>query len=186
MSVIITRLSTDDEIEQLLKLQHKNLARNNSPQTIESQGFVTVEHTFDLLKQMNQAEPQIVARDGEKIVGYALVMLKEFRQSIPVLEPMFAMLSEIYLSNKVLSDYHYYVMGQICIDEQYRGQGLFDQLYLGQKEQLKDRYELCITEVATRNQRSMNAHRRVGFESIHEYTAPNGETWSVVVWDIRK
>ena len=54
-------------------------------------------------------------------------------------------------------------MGQICIDKPWRGRGLFDQLYAAHRQHLSGRYDCCITEVATRNGRSMSAHLRVGF-----------------------
>ena len=40
---------------------------------------------------------------------------------------------------------------------------LFDQLYAAHRQHLSGRYDCCITEVATRNGRSMSAHLRVGF-----------------------
>ncbi len=186
MSVTITTITTDEEITQLLDLQYKNLARNNSCQTIESQGFVTVEHTFELLKAMSDAAPQTIATDGDLVVGYALVMLKEFRQAIPMLEPMFLKLPHILYEDYPLSAHRYYIMGQICIAEAYRGQGLFDRLYQEQRNQLAGRFDLCVTEVANHNPRSMKAHVRVGFESVYEYVATSGKTWSVIVWDFRK
>ena len=183
---IITNLTTEDEINRLLALQQKNLARNNSAETVASQGFVTVEHTFDLLKRMNNAIPQTIGKDRDQLTGYALVMLDEFRPFIPVLEPMFALFTEIYYQGKPLSDYKYYVMGQICVAEEYRGQGIFDQLYQHQREQLSGQFDLCITDVAIRNQRSMKAHARVGFENVYEFEDPWGETWAIIVWDFRK
>lgn len=183
---IITTLTTDDEIRQLLALQQKNLARNNSPETVESQGFVTVEHTFDLLKQMSQAAPQTIAKDGDTVAGYALVMLPEFRPFIPTLEPMFALFGEIPYKGRLLSEYNYYVMGQICVGEGYRGQGIFDKMYQYQRATLASQFDLCITDVATRNQRSMKAHARVGFENVREFTNAPDDTWAIVVWDFRE
>ncbi len=182
MAVEITVAASTDELRQILVLQRQNLASNISTEILESQGFVTVEHTLGLLEKMNAAVPQTIAKDGAAVVGYALVMTKEFRTDIPVLEPMFAKLPQINYQGKAISEYRFYVMGQICIDEAYRGQGVFDQLYNGQKKQLAGQYDLCVTEVAVRNKRSLKAHQRVGFQSVMQYTAPDGEIWHVLVW----
>ena len=182
MAVEITVATSADELRQVLALQKRNLARNISTETLESQGFVTVEHTFGLLEKMNAAAPQTIAKDGAAVVGYALVMAKEFKTEIPVLEPMFDKISRINHQGKAISEHRFYVMGQICIDEAYRGMGVFDRLYNGQKKQLAGQYDLCVTEVAARNKRSLRAHQRVGFQSVMQYIAPDGEVWHILVW----
>ncbi len=78
--------------------------------------------------------------------------------------------------------YRHFIMGQICVHKSYRGTGIFDRLYSGMREQMQPRYELCIPEVATRDQRSLKAHYRVGFKNALHYTAPNGEDWELIVW----
>jgi GNAT superfamily N-acetyltransferase len=187
MSVIFTTVSTDDEIWQLLALQQKNLPRNISEEVANDQGFVTVVHNFDLLSRMNAAYPQIIAKDADKVVGYALVMPESFRNDVPVLTAMFTMLDELEYEGKLVKDYRYYAMGQICVAEGYRGQGLFDGLYAKHKAELSDKFDLCITEIAKRNTRSLAAHKRVGFEIIHEYfDTTHPELWEVVLWDFRK
>ncbi len=184
MNITFTTLKTDQEILQLLDLQQLNLMNNISEDVANDQGFVTVIHNFDLLSRMNQSIPQIIAKDGDELVGYALVMPESFRFDIPVLTAMFEMLDKLEYKDKLIKDIKYYAMGQICVAEGYRGKGIFDRLYAKHKAELSDRFELCITEVAKRNLRSLAAHKRVGFEIIHEYfdtTYP--ELWEVVAWD---
>jgi len=185
MTAEITVATSDNDLEQILDLQRKNLSENITQEIAANQGFVTVKHTLDLLRKMNALTPQTIAKAGTALVGYALVMTKQFRADIPVLEPMFTKLAHIAFDGKAISKYDFYVMGQICIDGAHRGTGIFDALYSGQRKQLAGRYELCVTEVAARNIRSLKAHQRVGFRSVLEYTAPNGETWHVLVWDWR-
>ncbi len=186
MAISFTVITTDDEIEQVLALQQRNLNKNISAETAQNQGFVTVVHNFDLLSRMNAAEGQIIAKDGAKVVGYALVMPTSFQDDIPVLKAMFEMLDNLSYEGKLIKDYAYYAMGQICVAEEYRGMGVFDGLYALHKERLGGKYDLCVTEIAKRNTRSMAAHQRVGFQVIHEYfdtTYP--ELWEVVLLDLR-
>ena len=184
MPVVFTIATSDDDLIQMLALQRQNLPRNISADTQQSQGFVTVEHTLDLLRQMNDTIPQIIAKDGDTVVGYALVMPQSFSDLIPVLKPMFVMLQTLSWQDKPISDYRFYAMGQICVAETHRGQGVFDGLYAKHKSLLSSDFDLCITEVAVRNTRSMRAHERVGFEILHTYQDAT-DLWNLVVWDLR-
>ncbi|OJJ22445.1 GNAT family N-acetyltransferase [marine bacterium AO1-C] len=178
-----TLLTTDAEIHQLLALQQSNLPKSISSEEAQNQGFVTVEHNFELMKAMNDAEAHVIAKNEQEVVGYCLVMLSSFQDRIPVLQPMFALLDGLNYKNKSLSEYQYFVMGQVCIDKAYRGQGIFDGLYLNLKQNYLNKYDFVVTEVATRNVRSIKAHQRVGFELLHRYTDPRGEEWDVIIWD---
>jgi hypothetical protein len=167
-------VASDDELKQILALQQRNLARSLDAAEVASQGFVTVEHTIDMLRRMHAISPSIIARDGDVLAGYALVMPPECRTFIPILAPMFERLDHLGARD-------YYIMGQICIDKQYRGLGLFDALYAAHEEHLSGRYRSCITEVAMRNRRSMSAHLRVGFAVIERYRDATDE-WALIEW----
>lgn len=171
------------DIHQILTLQQVNLPASITSEELEDQGFVTVQHTVELLLDMNAAEPQVIAKDGEQLVGYALVMLPGFAHRVPVLVPMFELLNTLIYQGRKLADCTYYVVGQVCVAKSHRGQGVFDGMYQQHQRQMSDRYDFVITEIATRNRRSLRAHARVGFETIHRYTAPNGEEWDIVLWD---
>lgn len=172
-----------EDIHQILELQRVNLPENISSEELEDQGFVTVRHTLDLLSDMNAAEPQIIAKDGDRVVGYALVMLASFAQRVPVLIPMFELLDSLSYNGRKLADCTYYVVGQVCVAKSHRGQAVFDGMYEQHRRQMSDRYDYLITEVATRNRRSLRAHARVGFRTIHQFTAPDGEEWDIILWD---
>jgi len=177
-----TTLQTNAEIEQLLALQRANLYKNTPAQYQQDQGFTTVEHSFELLNQMKNAAPQIIAKDNDVVVGYALVMPQSFENLIPELKPMFAEIAQTTWRGKPISAYRFYVMGQICVAESHRGMGLFDGLYAQHKAVLASQYDLCVTEVAVRNTRSARAHERVGFKIVHTYQDHN-DLWNLMVWD---
>src|SRR5260370_42713020 len=93
-------VQNERELEQILDLQRANLARNLSPKEIPAQVFVTVEHTLDLLKQMHALAPSIIARDGDRVAGYALVMPIECRPFLPVLYPMCVRLDQLTMKQQ--------------------------------------------------------------------------------------
>lgn len=183
----IKTVSQDAEVKGILALQQKNLKKNLTTEVIASQGFVTVEHQYEVLKAMNDAEPSVIAKDGDTVVGYCLAMLSQFREGVPELKPLFDLLDQVGYDGKKLKDYKYFVMGQVCVGEGYRGEGVFDKMYQHLKEKLSDRYQLCVTDIARSNVRSQKAHARVGFEFIYEFFDANlNEHWRIVVWDWRK
>jgi len=182
----IQLLSKDEEIRGILALQLANRPENLSEIQIQRQGFVTVVHTFDVLKQMNETAPSVIAKDGNDIAGYCIVMTPAASGDIPELAPMFDVFKRMAYKGKTIPEYDYVLTGQVCVAEAYRGRQVFDRMYQKYREAYSDRYELLITEIATRNTRSLRAHERVGFDVALQYEAPDGESWEVVVWDWRQ
>lgn len=170
------------ELEQILSLQEKNLVHYVSESDKKSNGFVTVRHDLALLKKMNAVARQIIAKDEDKVVGYALVMLKSFSSMIPVLQPMFDMFGELTYKGKSLEDYSYYVMGQICIADTHRGLGIFEGLYAKHKEIYSPQFDICLTEISSSNPRSMRAHEKVGFSVLHNFDDKT-DNWNIMIWD---
>jgi len=181
-SIRIKFAESEDELQQILKLQNSNLAHNISVDTKISDGFVTVKHDLELLTKMNNRARQIIAKDNDVVIGYALVMLKEFSEMIPVLSPMFEIFNSLSFKNRHLDNYSYYVMGQICISEKYRGQGIFEKLYLKHKKAYSDTFEICLTEISATNTRSMRAHEKIGFQTIHSFQDKT-DHWNILLWD---
>jgi ribosomal protein S18 acetylase RimI-like enzyme len=168
-----------EELEQILRLQAANLKQHVSPEQAAREGFLTVAHTLDVLERMHALAPSVIAKDGDTLAGYALVMPVEARAFVPLLEPMFQLFETLSWRGRPLGDSRYYVMGQVCVAEAYRGQGVFDALYRGHRESYGARFDCTVTEVATRNTRSMRAHTRVGFEPLKTYRDATDE-WAVV------
>ena len=169
--------SSKKELEQILELQQRNLPKNLSEEEMQTQGFVTVEHNYDILYQMHEVHPHVIAVADGNVVGYVLSMSKSFGNSIPVLVPMFKELEKIDI------DPNYIVMGQVCVDKNYRGKGIFRGLYAKMKAVFTDDFKSIITEIDALNTRSLNAHEAVGFSEICEYEA-GGQLWKVVAMDI--
>jgi len=181
--IVYTTSSTDQDLLGILSLQQKNLAKYLTPDEIASQGFVTVHHSFEDIKKMNDIEESIIVKSNDMVVAYLLAMTAASKQDIPVLIPMFEAFDKLTYKGKVVSSYHYIVVGQVCVDKAFRGQGILDEAYAAYKNQFENKYDFAITEIATKNIRSIKAHQRIGFEPINEYIAPDGEAWSIVVWD---
>lgn len=173
---------TEEDLLQILDLQQLNLAQHINTKTAKSQGFVTVQHDLFVLKAMNAKHPHIVARNDKKVVAYALAMSPSFQERIPILRSMFERIHQLRWNDNLLTSDDYIVMGQICVAKDWRGKGVFQQLYETMQLHLATQFPLVITEIATRNTRSMRAHQKVGFKTLDVYQS-NEEEWAIVVWD---
>ena len=181
--IIYTTANSKNDLEEILKLQKHNLASSLTKDEIQSQGFVTVDHSYEQLEKLNDYEKHIIAKDHEKVVGYLLAMTKRSRLDIPVLVPMFELFDTISYNNKKISAYNYLVVGQVCIDKAWRGQGILDHCYAAYRDYYRTKYDFAITEIAATNLRSLKAHKRIGFKETKISSSPDKTKWSVVLWD---
>lgn len=180
--ITCTTATSEKDLAGILRLQRKNLPVALGIEEMKSQGFVTVVHSMEGLAKMNNIEQSVIAKDNDEVIAYLLAMTVQSKGDFPILFPMFEIFDAIYYDGRKISEYDYMVVGQVCVDKEYRGQGLLDHCYAEYKNRFKDKYDFAITEIAIKNQRSINAHKRIGFESIHEYQSPDKEAWSVVLW----
>lgn len=176
-------VSGSSELAAILELQRENHASRVTPEQARAEGFVTAQHTLQSLGEMHALGPSIVARASDgRLAGYALMMAREARPLVPVLEPMFERLEALSWRGTPLSRLRFYLMGQICVAAAFRGQGVFDALYRGHREHYAERFDLIVTEVSLRNPRSLRAHERVGFEELQRFRDATDE-WSIIAWD---
>ena len=145
------------------------------------EGFVTVEHDYELLKSMNDIHQHAIALDGNQVIGYALAMDKLFASDIPFLVSLFDRISSSLLLSNPNDPLSFLVMGQVCIDKKYRSQGIFGKLFTDLKNRLSNNYDAIFTDVACKNTRSIRAHKKVGFESIEIFEV-DGEYWDTLKW----
>ena len=180
--IYAAEVTTHDEIIQIHKMNQLYLRSNLSAQVQEEEGFVSWLYPVFLLQQMHSIIPSIIVKDDEQVVGYALVTPIEAGSFHNDLKILIDHLETIDYKGKPLLAYSYYVMGQVCIDKEYRGKGIFSMLFQKHKEIYSDQYELLVTEISTKNLRSQKAHEKVGFTTIYTYTDALDD-WNVVVWD---
>ncbi|KYP14921.1 GNAT family N-acetyltransferase [Flavihumibacter sp. CACIAM 22H1] len=170
------------EMQQILTLQKANLKQYLDAATKESQGFVTLQHNLSLLQQMHAVMPSVIAVEGNQLAGYALSLAIECMPAFPELESMYNSLQNLSFKGLPISRQRYYYMGQICVDQAFRGQGVFQGLYQAHARYFRAQFDVLITEVSPLNKRSMTAHTKMGFEVIHSYADESGP-WNVIAWD---
>ena len=156
-----TEVTTQQELLEINKLNQKNLKINLSKEDQEEQGFVTWLYDISLLKQIAKLAPGIIVKDDDTVVGYALVTPVKACSFHPDLQRMIDNIKTINYKGKPLSSYAYYIMGQVCIDKNYRGKGIFPMLFKKLKELYSGKYELLVTEISTKNYRSLKHMKKL-------------------------
>ena len=174
-----------DDLLQILELQALNLRQHISDAEKSEHGFVTLHHDLVTLRQMNELGPTVVIKNNGKVVAYALTMMPECRHLLPDLYPMYALLDKLSWKGVSLRSMNYYVMGQVCVAKEFRGKGLFEAMYRYHKKVYSSQFDLFVTEISTQNHRSLRAHEKIGFITIHTHFDVIDE-WAVVAWDWRE
>ncbi|MEY3322664.1 MAG: hypothetical protein RLZZ417_2247 [Bacteroidota bacterium] len=180
--ILIKRVSENWEIEGVKALQEENRITNISKEEKEKEGFVTASYSIELLKKMHDFEPTIIACQGNKVVGYAMVTVNELYGEHDLLDGLFDAIKQMDYKNRPLREAKVILVGQLCVAKPFRGQGLVPKMYQYFKECLIDKYDYCITDISEVNIRSIKAHEKCGFKIIHtlEY---EGVKWHIVLWD---
>lgn len=180
--VQVTRVSSPTEIIGIRDLQALNLKQNITAEEAMDQGFLTAAYTIEYLEEMNAVSPSIIAKDGDKVVGYALVATKDIRKGHDLIEGLFDAIDACEYNGKLLRDVNYVVVGQLCVAKEYRGQDLVQKLYGHFRDCLSNEFTYLVTDVAKPNVRSLKAHKKRGFQVINELTY-GGFGWDIVLWD---
>ena len=181
----VTVATTDRHFEQILALQRRYHLSALSSEAQNREGFVFAEHTVPLLRRMAARSPQAIALSGGRVVGYCLTLPASLKEELPSLLPMFEQFEKSAYRGKPLSAYRYFVGGQVCVDREHRGRGLLALLYERLRQSLGPSCDLCVTEIAVRNQVSVRAHEKMGFEIVSAYSDPR-EEWVIVAWDLSR
>lgn len=173
---------TDRDLKQIVELQEKYALGPVSNRRKEVHGLLFAQPNLHLLRSMNASARQIVARAEGKIVAYALALPPEIKLLLPHLLPMFEMLDKLYYKGVLLPETKYYILGEIYVPERYRAHGLFQALIGKQREVFSSEYDVCIAEVRAKNLRSMTAHKKAGFKTIHTF-GKEGDEWNILLLD---
>ncbi len=183
--VQVTRASSEADLIGIQALQTANLKRIIGEAEAAKEGFVTAEYSLELLKAMHALGASIIAKDGDTVVGYALVTTKEIYGQHELLDDLFNVLNKLNFEGKQLKESPYVLVGQLCVGKGYRGIGLVQQMYNYFKECYHTQFDYLITDVADNNPRSLKAHIKSGFQVIHSIDY-GGVRWDIVLWDWNK
>lgn len=184
MTVVIRRASSADEVAGIKALQNANLASRLSAAERAAEGFVTAEYSLEFLLAMHRETPAVIATDDGVVVGYALVTTRELGASHDLVRALVEAVDGLTCGGQALRQARYVLCGQLCVAKTHRGQGLAGRLYAHFREALSADYDFLVTDVDVTNRRSLQAHRKAGFEVLATL-GYGGAGWDVVIQDWR-
>ena len=171
------------ELEEIMELQRRFLRGVTNQEEEFSQGFLTVEHSLETLMQMHEIEPSIILKDNEQLAGYALTMPRKHAVTDSCAcahVQIFPEISYRYDPSRIQLLCH----GTNLRRKTLSGPGCIRSLYQTHREIYSTKYDFIVTEISTRNKRSLKAHEKVGFKLLNIYKDLLDE-WAVVIWDWR-
>ncbi len=171
---------SEKDLEAIIALQRINMEDALQEGEIAAEGFVTIRYDVPTLASICGSHHHIIASDSSDLAGYALVLLRDKAHLVPFLEPMMGVLNGISYQGKNLPDFSWFIMGQVCVAKAYRGKGVFENLYNAMKLEYHNNFSLIITEISGRNTRSIRAHEKVGFKTLHSFKDDRGGDWYIV------
>jgi ribosomal protein S18 acetylase RimI-like enzyme len=181
--ITLQLVTTEQEMKGVLALQQANLRKNITQEEAESQGFLMAEYDLAFLELLHSASPGIIAKDGEKVVGYSLVALPETARHHELLADLVENIERCVFEGKPVENY--VIVAQLCVSKGYRGQDLVQKLYGSFRDHYAKQFTYCVTDVAQANHRSLKAHQKRGFQVIDTLDY-GGIGWDIVLWDWHK
>lgn len=160
--------ATVQDIPAVLALLKANHADNVAD---KSNGFVTTNITEEQMAALILNENGVtIAKDGDKIVAFALAASWKFWSVWPFFVNMIKELPKFSFEGESLSPENTYQYGPVCVDSAYRGSGVFEQVFAASLASMKDRYPLMATFINMVNPRSYAAHtRKAGMEEVGRF-----------------
>jgi len=177
------RRAKEEDFSIIKSLQEEQHFENVSDKATE--GFVSVQTSIEILKEINSEHGIVVATVDSKVVGYEFPLSLEQARKMPSLVPFIERVLKLDYEGKKISEYKWIIEGQILVARKFKGKGIAETLHKKFIEMLKPKYELIVTEISDQNARSLHVHKeKLGLKVVYEYSA-NGRRWFVLLQDIR-
>lgn len=169
MSEVIIRKAKETDFAGILQLQNANLI-SNLPESERGDGFVTTQFTQEMLAALNQQTGVFLACTAERVVGYAMTGTLDFFHRFPLILYMNSRLQNTIFDGKLIDTASALQYGPVCIEKNFRGQGVLVSLFEQICTQLSSKFEVGVTFISTVNSRSYQAHvRKLGMTVVDEF-----------------
>lgn len=179
---MITRSATTRDIAGILTLQAGNLYANLSDDD-RRDGFVTTPFTPALIAEFITEQGVFVAEHAHHVVGYAFAGAWHLFDHWPIFSAMTARFPSLRFADQPLTVAGTFQYGPICIDREWRGSGLFPQLFATVCAAFAPRTLIGTTFINQRNARSMRAHtQKLGLLVVDTFCF-NDQSYATLAFD---
>lgn len=184
-SNIIIKTATEEDIPGIVALHKANLVVNLTE--VEKQGgFVTTALTVAQIQTVIHQHGLFIAKNEDAIIGFIFAADWEFFTQWPIFEYMIQLFPSLSFKNFEVTTTNSFQYGPICIDKNYRGQGIITELFEYMRIQMKEKYPLSLTFINKANIPSYKAHtEKLTWEVIDEFHF-NNNSYYVLAYDMQQ
>jgi hypothetical protein len=164
------KIANHDDIDGVLQL-HSKYQVDTILEEDKKDGFVTTSFTKEQMAKLIEEENGLfIAKDGDRVVAYAMAASWTFWSVWPIFRYMIDNLDKLEYAGKKLTIENSYQYGPVCIDKEYRGSGMLEEIFEYSRVEMSKRYPVLVTFINKINPRSFTAHtKKVGLELINEF-----------------
>lgn len=168
------------DIEAISALQQRYHISTVSEED-KKDGFVTTLFTYEQFKAIIEKENGLtIAKDGDKIIAYAMAASWEFWSAWPMFQHMIKDLPNVSFLGKQVNTQNSFQYGPVCIDKAYRGKNVVCNIFESSRREMSKRFSILLTFINEANPRSFAAHtKKVGFEVIKKFDYNNNHYYEL-------
>jgi len=171
--------ATTTHIPGIITLQNKYLFAHLAPEE-RKKGFVTTPFTESQVRQAIDENGLFIAIADEFVFGYVFAGTWAYFSAWPIFPFMIERITGKKFGEIIISDTNTFQYGPVCIDEKYRGTGLFNQLFEGMRIEMAKRFPVGLTFINQINNHSYHAHtKKLGMELIDTFTFNGNEYYAL-------
>ena len=172
--MITTRLATTSDIEGILSLQEKNLFSKLNEEERKN-GFVTTPFTISQIEEILKQNGLFVAlNEQNNIVSYVFAGSWKYFEQWEIFNFMVSRFPQLSFHGQPITTENSFQYGPICIDKNYRGQGIINLIFEEMRLELLKKYPISVTFINKVNVISEKAHtKKLGWEIIDEFQFNN-------------
>ena len=175
ITVCQATLNDMDGVLALLKANHVSSMTEEE----KKNGFVTTNMTVEQMTRLISDEDGVtVAKDGDKVVAFALAASWDYWKEWPFFQYMIEILPENSYDGQPLTVENSYQYGPVCVDKDYRGSGVFEKVFFASLANMEKRFPYMATFVNKVNPRSFAAHtRKALLDEVCSFSYNNNNYW---------
>jgi GNAT superfamily N-acetyltransferase len=160
------RVATAADAQALSDLANQYTFQNLD-EAARQQGFLTGVFTAPAMQAMVASVPSQVAYQGQELAGFIINSKLPPERYPPLVQQISALLPSLFYRQLPLTEYRWFFYGPVLVRQEHRGQGLLQQLFEANKQELKSRFNLGIAFIAEANAVSLQLHtQKLGLEIV--------------------
>ena len=175
------KLAKIEDIEKVLQL-HFKYQIDSIKEEDKKDGFITTAFTKEQMIDLITLEQGLfIAVIDEKIIAYIMSASWNFWSRWPMFAYMIEDLPNLEYLGQKLSVENSYQYGPVCVDKEYRGKEILENLFEFARVNMAKRFPILVTFINKINPRSFEMHKRkIGLEVIKEFSYNNNNYYELV------